>query len=175
MNPRKLSGLPRSAGMTDRVTGAVVILGVGNLLLGDEGVGVHAAWRLCSMSLHPDIRIVEGGTEGFGLLDVISGAERLIIIDCVKGGGNGGEIYRFSIDDAMCCPDRFKTSVHQIGILEVVHMAEFIAHKPVTTIIGVEPVSIEMSMELSETVSKILPRVIALALEEAECYLAMKC
>lgn len=148
----------------------IIILGVGNLLLSDEGVGVHVALRMEKMTLPQGIEVVEGGTDGFGLIDIVSGADRVIIVDAVKGGEKPGTIYKFDIDDVPDSPQLFKTSVHQIGILEVIHFSELIGKKPQTTIIGIEPESLEMGMELSPTIEAIVPRIIELALQEAKNY-----
>jgi len=144
----------------------IVILGVGNLLLSDEGVGVHVAHELMKMDLPLEVSVVEGGTDGFRLLNVITEADRLIVIDAVKGGAEPGSIYRFDIDDVRNCPSGFKTSVHQIGILEVIDLSELIGKKPHTTIIGVEPKSLEMGMELTAGVKSKIPRIIELIFEE---------
>jgi hydrogenase maturation protease len=153
-------------GDSDASPGRVVVLGVGNLLLSDEGVGVHVANKLMDMDLPPEVDVVEGGTDGFRLMNVVTGAARLIVVDAIKGGGPPGSIYRFDIEDAPTYPDEYKTSVHQIGILEVVHLAELIGETPETTIIGVEPKSLEMGMELSPEVEAKVSRVIELVLEE---------
>ncbi len=146
----------------------VVILGVGNLLLSDEGVGVHVANKFKEMDLPAGVEVIEGGTDGFRLMNVITGADRLIVVDAVKGGSPPGSIYRFDIDDASSFPDAYKTSVHQIGILEVVHLSELVGQTPETTIIGIEPKSLEMGMELSPEIQEKLPKVMDLVLEEAK-------
>jgi hydrogenase maturation protease len=153
-------------GGSDAPSRRVVVLGVGNLLLSDEGVGVHVANKLMEMDLPPEVDVVEGGTDGFRLMNVVTGAARLIVVDAVKGGGPPGSIYRFDIKDAPTYPDEYKTSVHQIGILEVVHLSELIGKAPETTIIGVEPKSLDMGMELSPEVQAKVPRIIELVLEE---------
>ncbi|MEW6001341.1 MAG: HyaD/HybD family hydrogenase maturation endopeptidase [Nitrospirota bacterium] len=144
----------------------IVILGVGNLILSDEGVGVHVVNELTKMSLPPGVLIIEGGTDGFRLLNVITEADRLIVIDAVKCGAAPGSIYRFNVDDVRSCPSGFKTSVHQIGILEVIDLSGLIGKTPKTTVIGIEPKSLEMGMELSPEVKARIPRVIELVLEE---------
>lgn len=144
----------------------IVILGVGNLLLSDEGVGVHVANELMKMDLPPEVSVVEGGTDGFRLLNVITEADRLIVIDAVKGGAAPGSIYRFDIDDVRNCPSSLKTSVHQIGILEVIDLSGLIGKTPRTTVIGVEPKSLKMGMELSPEIKAKIPRIIELIQEE---------
>jgi hydrogenase maturation protease len=149
----------------------ILILGVGNLLLSDEGIGVHVANRMEQMDLPPGVKVIEGGTDGFRLMNVVTGAERVIVVDAVKGGGEPGSIYRFDIEDAPSSPDTYKTSVHQIGILEVIHFSEFLGKTPQATIIGVEPKSMDMSMELSPEIEEKVPRVIELVLEEVQKHL----
>jgi hydrogenase maturation protease len=146
--------------------GKILVLGVGNLLLSDEGVGVHAAREMMKMDFPPEVRVVEGGTDGFGLMHVLLEAERVILIDAVKGGGQPGSIYRFEIEDCPPFPDVFKTSVHQISILEVINLSGLIGPTPRTTIIGVEPKSLEMGMDLSPEIEAKIPRVIQLIREE---------
>ncbi len=144
----------------------IVILGVGNLLLSDEGVGVHVANELMKMELPSGVSVVEGGTDGFRLIDIITEADRLIVVDAVKGGGAPGSIYRFDIDEVQSCPSGFKTSVHQIGILEVINLSGLIGKIPRTTVVGIEPKSLEMGMELSPEIKAKIPRIIELIKEE---------
>jgi hydrogenase maturation protease len=143
-------------------------MGVGNLLLSDEGIGVHVAQRMMEMTLPPHVHVVEGGTDGFGLINVIMEADRLILVDAVRGGGKPGSVYRFDIEDCPANADIFKTSVHQISILEVIHLSGLIGSTPKTTIIGVEPKSLEMGMDLSPEIEAKIPKVIKLVLEEIE-------
>jgi len=144
----------------------IIILGIGNLLLSDEGIGVHVANELLKMDLPPEVSVVEGGTDGFRLLNIITEADRLIVIDAVRGGEEPGSIYRFDINEIKNVPTGFKTSVHQVGILEVINLSELIGKTPHATVIGVEPKSLEMSMELSPEVKAKVPRVIELVLDE---------
>ena len=143
-----------------------VILCIGNVLLSDEGIGVHVANELMQRELPPEVSVVEGGTDGFRLLNVITEADRLIVIDAVRGGDKPGTIYRFDIEDVRNSPAGFKTSVHQIGILEVIDLSGLIGKTPHTTVIGIEPKSLEMSLELTPEIMAKVPRVIELVLEE---------
>jgi len=149
----------------------ILILGVGNLLLSDEGVGVHVAQRMMELDMPPEVQVVEGGTDGFGLVNFITQADRMILIDAVKGGGQPGSIYRFEIEDCPPYPDLFKTSVHQISILEVINLSSLIGSTPHTTIIGVEPACLEMGMQLSPHVEAKIPKVIQMIQAEVEASL----
>jgi hypothetical protein len=89
-----------------------VILGVGNVLLSDEGIGVHVVNELSTRELPPGVSVVEGGTDGFRLLNIITEADRLIVIDAVKGGAEPGSIYRFNVEDVkMCRPASGRLSI----------------------------------------------------------------
>ena len=144
----------------------ILILGVGNLLLSDEGLGVHVARKLMEMDFPPEVEVLDGGTDGFGLMHALLEADRLILVDAVRGGGAPGSIYRFGIEDCPPFPDIFKTSVHQISILEVINLSGLIGSTPRTTVIGVEPKRLEMGMELSPQIEATIPKVIQLIKEE---------
>lgn len=147
----------------------IVVLGVGNELLSDEGIGVHVAKELQKENiLPPEVEVLEGGTDGFGLINIITETDRLIVIDSLKGGSEPGTIYKFDIEDAPGTPDLFKTSVHQIGILEVINLSSLIGKTPETTVIGVEPKCISAGMELSPEIQAKIPRVIELVKEEVK-------
>jgi hydrogenase maturation protease len=142
------------------------VLGVGNVLLGDEGVGVHAVRRLIDRGLPPGIEAFDGGTEGFGLLDVVSSCARLVVVDCVRGGEGPGTVYRFEPGEIDMVSDRYATSIHQVGILEILHLAALVGQRPRTTIVGVEPASLEIGIGPSAAVAARLEAVCDLALAE---------
>jgi len=158
--------VPQSGGGEDLSPPKIVILGIGNLLLSDEGIGVHVAHELMKMDLPPGVSVVEGGTDGFRLLNVIAGADRLIVVDAVRSGAAPGSVYRFDVNDVRSVPSGFMTSVHQVGILEVIELSDLIGKRPRATVIGVEPKSLEMRMELSPEVKEKIPKIIELVLEE---------
>jgi hydrogenase maturation protease len=143
-----------------------VVLGVGNVLLTDEGVGVHVINKMMEMGFPPEVEIVEGGVDGLRLMGVVVGIDRLVVIDAVKGGGSPGSIYRFGPEDLVSHMDTSKMSVHQIGILEVIRLSGLVGKAPETTIIGVEPKSVEMGMELTPEIQSKVPRIIDLVLDE---------
>ena len=144
----------------------IVVVGVGNELLSDEGLGVHVAKALQKMDIPPEIEVVEGGTDGFALMPIIMETDLLYLIDSIKGGSEPGTIYKFNIKNAPACMDLYKTSVHQIGILEVIRLTSLVGKSPETTIIGMEPKSISLGMDLSPEIKAKIPRIIDLVLKE---------
>ena len=145
----------------------ILILGVGNLILRDEGVGVHAVRELEKRDLPAHVEVIDGGTYLMDLLGVIQEAERFIVIDALKGGGEPGTIYRVKPDDLMAESER-TLSLHQVGLLDVLGMVKQLGGDPHAVIIGVEPKEISWGMELTPEVEAKLPKVIETVLGEVQ-------
>jgi hydrogenase maturation protease len=142
-----------------------VVLGAGNELFRDEGVGVHAARILQAKLLPSDVEVIEGGTSP-DIWSLIDGADKLIIVDAVRGGCEPGTIYRFTPQQIVA--DRgIVTSVHQMGILENLSLMELVGGKPEeTVIVGVEPAELEPGLELSARLQERMPKIIQTVLGE---------
>jgi hydrogenase maturation protease len=145
----------------------ILILGIGNLILRDEGVGVHAVRELERKQLPAHVEVIDGGTYLMDLLSIIQEAERIIVIDALKGGGEPGTIYRVTPDDLMGETER-TLSLHQVGLLEVLGMVRQLGGDPQVVIIGVEPKEISWGMELTPEVEAKLPKVIETVLGELQ-------
>ena len=151
-----------------RVKTAVV--GVGNLLMGDEGIGVHIAEKLKSAGLPPDVVVLEGGTHFWGDEEVLNGAEKLVIVDAVLGGGAPATIYRFSIDELEDEADDVRLSCHEMGLIEKLRMTQFAGFSPEQiVIIGVEPARVEWNTGLSKEVEEKVPEIIDAVMAELTC------
>ena len=139
----------------------VVILGVGNTLLTDEGVGVYAVLELAERYDLPEtVEIIDGGTSGMDCLDQVSGADVLVVADCMRSGKPPGTITRLDGDKI---PAFFKTrlSPHQVGLSDMLGALNFHDMLPkAIVLIGVEPLSFELGMELSPVVAPVLPAVV---------------
>lgn len=146
----------------------VLILGVGNLLRGDDGFGVHLVGSLADTVLPPNVQILEAGTVSHQLIPLLGEIDRLIVIDVVDAGDKPGSIFRFSPDD-MRFPSGQMASLHQISLIDVLSMAELTGAKPETTIIAVQPKDVAAwSLTLSEEVSAVMPKVRELIFEELD-------
>ncbi len=130
------------------------IVGVGNMLLGDEGVGVHCISKLQQMNVPDDIVIFDGGTEGYGLMDMISGFDQLVMVDCIRGGAPPGTMYRFAAGEVRMVQDIFHASIHQVGICQVLNTLTLVGRAPHTVIVGMEPECLDIGMRLSKTVQR---------------------
>lgn len=145
----------------------ILVLGIGNLILQDEGVGIQAIQQLeAQFEIPPDIEVLDGGTSGMELLTPISDAEQIIIVDAVTTGKPAGTIVRLDNEEI---PTFFRTKVspHQVGLADVLAAATLTGSMPRKLVLfGVEPLYIDLGMELSETVVEQMPRLIQLIIDE---------
>jgi hydrogenase maturation protease len=132
----------------------VLVLGLGNLLMGDEGVGVHAVRELSKRRLPDHVDVVDGGTGGLEILDLVEGYDRVVIIDAVDAGMEPGSILRFRPEDVTREVSDFPLSLHQEKILGVLDLAHYLGRDLVPMVIyGVQPQAMCWSTELSPVVS----------------------
>jgi hydrogenase maturation protease len=139
----------------------VVVLGIGNVLQTDEGVGPHCVYEL-ERRFEPDpaVMVIDGGTSAMELLEDMAKADLLLILDAVSSGRPAGSVVKLSGDEV---PVFFTTklSPHQVGIADVLAALVLTGESPMETIIiGVEPASLKLGMELSAAVAAAVPRVI---------------
>jgi hydrogenase maturation protease len=143
----------------------IVIVGVGNLLLKDEGIGIHAVEALQQIALPPDVRLIDGGTSP-DLIAYTRAGDKLIIIDAAKAGGEPGAIYRFLPDD-LAAEKGVLTSAHELGVAQNLSLMSLLGNKPSETIIiGIEPKEIDAGLELSPELQRKLPAIVNIVLKE---------
>jgi len=145
----------------------VVVLGIGNTLMTDEGFGVHAIEALEKRyDMAEGVEIVDGGTTGMELFGDLQGVEHLLVVDAVRAGQPEGGIVRLTGDDV---PAFFKNklSPHQIGLSDVLAALRFAGSEPESVVlIGVKPVSLDISMEMTPQVAACVDPVIGMVVEE---------
>jgi len=134
-----------------------LVLGMGNEILGDEGVGVHAARALRAESLPPGAAVLEVGTAILDALPALESPQRIIIIDAMQGQGPGGSVYRTCL--SACSSSPLIASMHGFDIFRVLTLAGR-RDTPEIIVFGVEPAVIEWSMSLSPTVQAALPHLL---------------
>ncbi len=144
----------------------VLILGVGNILLSDDGFGVHLINSLADTPFPPNVQVLEAGTVSHQLIPLFRELDHLIIIDVVEAGDTPGSLFRFSPEDLQFTKEQM-VSLHQISLIDVLTMAELTGGKPKTVIIGVQPKDVSTwSLELTEPVKAVIPKVKELIFEE---------
>lgn len=128
-------------------------MGIGNLLLGDEGVGVHAAQALAQEKLADGVEVVEVGTAFLDALPALEGANRIIVLDAMNAEGKPGTVYRILLDH--CERRDVLYSLHGFDIFRMLELSEN-RNDPEVVVFGMEPAHIGWSTELSAPVSKAL-------------------
>jgi hydrogenase maturation protease len=147
----------------------ILVLGVGNLLLGDEGTGVRVIQRLEDEYVFSEnVELYDGGTLGLKLLEPICRSDFAIVVDIVRGGGAPGSIYRIPEKD-LSKKIPYKSSLHELNIVETLIYAEELGNKPETVVVGIEPGEWRSwSTELSEAVGNRMEDFVAVVLMEIE-------
>jgi hydrogenase maturation protease len=144
-----------------------VVLGIGNTILSDEGVGVHAAEALsAAYEIPADVEVIDGGTAGMELLGPLTGVDLLVVLDAVKAGRAPGTIVTLTGAEVPVF-FRSKLSPHQIGICDVLAGLEFSGEAPKDLVlIGCEPESLELGLEMTPTIAAQVPEMVRLAVAE---------
>ncbi len=142
-----------------------LVVGMGNLIYRDEGVGVHVIEEMKKMELPPHVELLDIGTSTMDLIAYLDEVKKLIVIDAMKAGGDPGDIYRCRSEDLLPKKEG-PISLHDIGLLETLTMAKKKGLEIETAIIGVEPMVFDWGMELSEEVRDRIPDIIEAVLKE---------
>lgn len=140
-----------------------LIIGLGNELLGDEGVGVHGVRSLRQEKLPENVEAIEVGTAILDALEYLESADRIIILDAMKGGSSPGTIYKVQLAD--CKEKTAIASMHGFDIFRVMALSQ-VSKVPPVTVFGVEPEKIDWSLELSPAVSESMPFLLQALREE---------
>lgn len=145
----------------DNAPGPVLVLGMGNILLTDEGLGVRALEVFRARFEVPHgVDLLDGGTTGMGLLDDIGGREHLLVLDAVQTGAPPGTLAVLRGADIPVYFGRRGTP-HQLGLSDVLATLELAGEKPAqVTVLGIVPESLELSLELSDTITSRLDALI---------------
>lgn len=140
---------------------SVLVLGIGNLIMSDDGFGVRVVQLLAGRyRFPPGVSVVDGGTLGLDLLPLLEGIDRLLVVDAVEMGRPPGSIVRLCGDDVPVALET-RLSPHQVGLKDLLAVAMLQGFAPRELVLwGVQPERCELGMELSETVAKQLASVV---------------
>jgi hydrogenase maturation protease len=148
-----------------------LVLGIGNLIMTDDGVGVRVVHLLQERFRFPEqVKVMDGGTLGLDLLHYLEGVRRLLVVDAVETGGPPGTLVRL-IGDEINIAFRTKLSPHQMGLQDLLLVAELQGFAPEEMVLlGVQPAEIGMGTELSATVEAQVEPLVGLVLQELEAW-----
>jgi hydrogenase maturation protease len=146
----------------------LLILGLGNVLCGDDGLGAAAVRRLQEGYDFPEgVTVLDGGTLGLSLLPYIEDAERVILIDAIRAEGPAGSFVRLSGDDVGPAVAS-RLSVHQVGVSDLIEAARWRGRVPPTLVLlGSVPETTELGIGLSPRVQATFPQLVDIVCEEA--------
>jgi len=145
----------------DGSKGAVLVVGVGNEALRDEGVGIYAVRALAGRELPAHVHLLDGGTGGFTLVARLEGVERLILVDAMAMGRPAGAVVAVRPAEVRSLVPADRSSLHGTGILDVLELAGALGLLPPEVyIVGVQPAEVTWGFGLSPAVQRALPQVI---------------
>jgi len=144
-----------------------VVLGIGNTILTDEAAGVRAVELLEQRYRVPDnVLVIDGGTSGMEMIEDLSNLDFLIVLDVVKTGAAPGTVVKIAGQEIPVFFRR-KLSPHQIGLPDVLASLELLDTMPKEIIVlGVEPISLELGMEMTATIAAKVPELVDMAVAE---------
>jgi len=143
----------------------IAVLGIGNILLRDDGIGVHIVNALEKDGVLPEVNLIDGGTSILDLLDVFVKHKKVIVVDSLKGGHEPGTIYKLphtELGDYV----RANQSLHDVQVLDIIGQVELMGYKPEVVIVGIEPLEIYFEMALTELIEAQIPKIIETVIEE---------
>ncbi|MBN1412269.1 MAG: HyaD/HybD family hydrogenase maturation endopeptidase [Spirochaetales bacterium] len=161
--------------MDRSMTLPVLVMGIGNILLQDEGIGIHVIKELRKIILPEYVELLDGGVGGFGLMAWMDGREKIIFIDAIEAKEQPGTLYRLPFSYG----DRFfanQHSLHEQTLRGLVSMVEVLGQSlPEIVLIGVEPARIGWGMSLSPVIAEKIPLLISLVKKEINAFSESEC
>ncbi len=144
----------------------VTVLGIGNVILKDEGFGVRVVEYLDSRYDFPEsVQLVDGGTLGIELTQYVTGTKKLLVVDSINGGAEGGTRFHFENEEVMA-HFQDKLSAHEVGIQDVLALLKVTGREiPEVAVIGAQPCDVSAGVELTPEMERLLPEVAEEALE----------
>lgn len=147
-----------------------LIIGIGNSLLTDDGAGVHVIEALQHADLPDTVELVDGGTLGFALLEMVESAERLIIVDAAQLDAEPGTVQSFRNQDMdIYLTSRKRSSVHEVNLLDIMSAAKFRGLMPREyALVGIQPACMDWGSEPTEAVARGVAEATRLVLDMIE-------
>lgn len=146
----------------------ILILGIGNILLGDEGVGVRVIEHLSRQKIPNDVELLDGGTGGADLLEHICGREKVIVVDAIQSDYPPAAIIRLTIENLKTA-DAPELSLHSLDLPQTIAMADLLGCSPKEVVIfGIQPLRVECKVELTPALQAVVPTAAELILQEIQ-------
>jgi len=146
---------------------SILVLGLGNILLTDEGVGVHVVEDLVQRySVRDGVDVIDGGTSGMDMLDMMTDRDHIIVVDAVRTGAPPATVVRLAGEEVPAF-FRSKISPHQFGLSDVLATLTIMDKEPGgITLIGIVPVDMGTALGLSPAIAEKVPEMVDLVVAE---------
>lgn len=146
----------------------VLVLGVGNILLSDEGVGVRIVEELQKRQLPECVEVVDGATRAMELVDIMRGRKKVIIVDALDADTEPGAVFKFG-PEQLAETKKMSVSVHDIGVHEAIFLLSLTAELPEDiTFYGIQPGSLELHEGLTKEVAAAAVKVVDIILKDLQ-------
>lgn len=149
----------------------LLVMGVGNILLADDGLGVWAVQELEKEEWPENVTFMDGGTFTQDIYHLFEGYDDLLVLDVVHAGHPPGTIYRLTEDDLVQNQNQ-RLSLHDIDLIDSLKMAEMIGKRPKMRVLGMEPEDFTTwQMHLTPTIAAVLPKYMEVARQDIRAFL----
>lgn len=148
---------------------SIVVVGIGNILFQDEGIGCYAGKFLeANYEFSQSVEIIDGGTLGFKLMTYFQSHDRVVIIDTVSAEGEPGTIGRLSADELIALGTERQTA-HEVEVVEMLEICSLLDHMAEVSVIGIVPEDIiSVNIDLTETLKEAFIPLVAEVIKELE-------
>lgn len=144
----------------------VLVVGIGNILMQDDGVGVHLISKLKEEPIPSYIELMDGGTGGFELIDLMEGYKKIFVLDAVDFGAEAGSIVVFTPDKVIDKSFNSRHSLHGYNLMTILSVAHAIGKRFNIKVVGIQPKSTNIGNMLTDTVRSIVPNAIEIIKRE---------
>lgn len=148
----------------------VKIIGLGNMLRGDDGIGPIVVEKMRRKNWDTSLQFIDTGGEAFSILEHLVEEEPIIIIDCAQMGMQPGAIKIFKVNEKNIGFIDKSISLHGFSFGEIYHLAHKMGTVAECTVVGIEPENIDFNCEISENIQNIIPNIMNMVVEEAKKY-----
>ena len=138
----------------------VLIIGTGNPLMRDDGIGPHIARELEKLKLPEGVKAIDAGAKGLALIDMMREAPRVVLVDAVEMGLKAGMVKVFAPEDIRIDAEKRNLSSHEIGLPQVLFMASLLGLSTEVSIVGIQPKDLGRGAGLSPDLQRAVPRIL---------------
>ena len=146
----------------------IIVVGIGNLIMQDDGAGIHVINHLLQMDIPQEIELIDGGTYSYDLVDFFCQGDMIIVVDAMRAGGEPGTVYRAPLEQLGLQIDTNMTSVHDLGFVQAARHVNMLGHYPEILVYGIEPKELGLGLELSPKIASTIPRVAELIKDDID-------